>query len=123
MCEGAHVHVVAGTDELITKRLRLRPWRCDDADAALAIFGQQEVARWLTPAVPRVADRDEMRQLLPGGSPNTIKPGGHWATGRSRSVTAACHRSGRPAAVATRLHRPRNRLANHPCGVGARLRR
>jgi hypothetical protein len=26
MCEGAHVHVVAGTDELITKRLRLRPW-------------------------------------------------------------------------------------------------
>jgi RimJ/RimL family protein N-acetyltransferase len=64
MCEGAHVHVVAGTDELITKRLRLRPWTGDDVDAALAIFGQQEVARWLTPAMPRVADRDEMRQLL-----------------------------------------------------------
>ena len=64
MCEGAHVHVVAGTDELITKRLRLRPWTGDDADAALAIFGQREVARWLTPAMPRVADRDEMRQLL-----------------------------------------------------------
>jgi hypothetical protein len=32
---------------LITKRLRLRPWTGDDADAALAIFGQREVARWL----------------------------------------------------------------------------
>jgi RimJ/RimL family protein N-acetyltransferase len=64
MCERAHVQVVAGTDELITKRLRLRPWRGDDAEAALTIFGQREVARWLTPAVPRVADRDEMRQLL-----------------------------------------------------------
>ena len=64
MCEGTHVHVVAGTDELITKRLRLRPWTGDDADAALAIFGQREVARWLTPAMVRVADRDEMRQLL-----------------------------------------------------------
>jgi len=46
MCEGAHVHVVAGTDELITKRLRLRPWTGDDADAALAIFGQRKVTRW-----------------------------------------------------------------------------
>jgi hypothetical protein len=40
MCEGAHVHVVAGTDELITKRLRMRPCTGDDAEAALAIFGQ-----------------------------------------------------------------------------------
>jgi RimJ/RimL family protein N-acetyltransferase len=64
MCEGAHVHVVAGTDELITKRLRLRPWTGDDVDAALTIFGQREVARWLAPAMPRVADRDRMRLLL-----------------------------------------------------------
>jgi RimJ/RimL family protein N-acetyltransferase len=64
MCEGAHVQMVAGTDELLTKRLRLRPWRADDADAALAVFGRREVARWLTSAVPRVADREAMRQLL-----------------------------------------------------------
>jgi hypothetical protein len=64
MSKGVHVQIVAGTDELITKRLRLRPWTGDDADAALAIFGQREVARWLTPAVPRVAGRDEMRELL-----------------------------------------------------------
>jgi RimJ/RimL family protein N-acetyltransferase len=82
MCEGAHVHVVAGTDELITKRLRLRPWTGDDADAALAIFGQREVARWLTPAMPRVADRDEMRQLLARWITEHDEAGrslGHWA--------------------------------------------
>ena len=82
MCEGAHVHVVAGTDELITERLRLRPWTGDDADAALAIFGQWEVARWLTPAIPRVADRNEMRQLLARWITEHDESGlplGHWA--------------------------------------------
>jgi RimJ/RimL family protein N-acetyltransferase len=82
MYEGAHVHVVAGTDELITKRLRLRPWTGDDADAALAIFGQRELARWLTPAMPRVADRDEMRQLLARWITEHDEAGrslGHWA--------------------------------------------
>ena len=64
MCDGVHVQMVAETDELITKRLRLRPWRDDDAEAALAIFGQREVARWLTPAMPRVANHDEMGQVL-----------------------------------------------------------
>ncbi|MGY4646341.1 hypothetical protein [Mycobacterium sp. URHB0021] len=47
-----------GTDELITKPLRLRPWTGDAAKAALGILGRREVARWLTPAMPRVADRD-----------------------------------------------------------------
>jgi RimJ/RimL family protein N-acetyltransferase len=82
MCERAHVQMVAGTDELITKRLRLRPWTSDDADAALSIFGQREVARWLTPAVPRVADRDEMRQLLARWITEHDEAGrslGHWA--------------------------------------------
>ena len=64
MYEAGHVHIVSESDELITKRLRLRPWTIDDADAALVIFGQQEVARWLAPAVSRVADRGEMRRLL-----------------------------------------------------------
>ena len=66
MCKGSHVQVVPGTDELITKRLRLRPWAVDDADAALAIFGQRQIARWLAPAMPRVADRNQMRLLLAG---------------------------------------------------------
>jgi RimJ/RimL family protein N-acetyltransferase len=82
MCEGAHVHSVAGTDELITKRLRLRPWTDDDVDAALAIFGQREVARWLTPALPRVVDRDDMRRLLARWITEHDEAGlplGHWA--------------------------------------------
>jgi RimJ/RimL family protein N-acetyltransferase len=82
MHEDAHVQMVAGTDELITKRLRMRPWTGDDADAALGIFGQPEVARWLTPAVPRVADRDEMRQLLDRWITEHDEAGlplGHWA--------------------------------------------
>jgi RimJ/RimL family protein N-acetyltransferase len=82
MCEGAHVHSVAGTDELITKRLRLRPWTDDDVDATLAIFGQREVARWLTPALPRVVDRDDMRRLLARWiteHDEAGRPLGHWA--------------------------------------------
>jgi RimJ/RimL family protein N-acetyltransferase len=84
MREGAHVEVVAGTGELITKRLRLRPWANDGADieAALAIFGRREVARWLTSAVPRVATRDEMRQLLArwiSEHDEAGRPWGHWA--------------------------------------------
>ena len=78
MCEGAHVHVVAGTDELITKRLRLRPWTGDDGDAALRIFGRREVARWLTPAMPHVTNLNEMRQ--------TAGPV-DYRTRRSRAVT------------------------------------
>jgi RimJ/RimL family protein N-acetyltransferase len=82
MCEDAHVQMVAGTDELITKRLRLRPWTGDDSDAALAIFGKREVARWLNPAVPRVTDRGEMRQLLTRWITEHDEAGrslGHWA--------------------------------------------
>jgi len=64
MHDSSDVQLVAGTDELITKRLRLRPWTADDVDAAFAIFGRREVARWLTPAMPRVANSGEMRDLL-----------------------------------------------------------
>jgi RimJ/RimL family protein N-acetyltransferase len=84
MCEDAHLQVVAGADELVTKRLRLRPWTSSDVDvdAALAIFGKREVARWLSPAVPRVANRDEMRQLLTRWITEHVEAGrslGHWA--------------------------------------------
>jgi len=36
---------------LVTERLRLRPWRPDDADAALALYGDPHVVRWLSPAM------------------------------------------------------------------------
>jgi RimJ/RimL family protein N-acetyltransferase len=84
MCEDAHLQVVAGTDDLVTKRLRLRPWTSSDVDvdAALAIFGKREVARWLSPAVPRVANRAEMSQLLTRWITEHDEAGrslGHWA--------------------------------------------
>ena len=47
-----------------TPRLRLRPWVVSDAVAALEIFGDAEVSRWLAPAMDRVAGLDRMRTVL-----------------------------------------------------------
>jgi RimJ/RimL family protein N-acetyltransferase len=82
MCKSTHIQVVPGTHELITKRLRLRPWTVDDADAALAIFGESQVARWLAAALPRVADRNQMRLLLArwiAQHDDAGRPLGRWA--------------------------------------------
>ena len=43
-----------------TPRLRLRPWSVDDAEAALAVYGVDDVARWLSPAMDRVGDAAAM---------------------------------------------------------------
>src|SRR6185437_8855992 len=49
-------------DTLVTTtRLTLRGWSADDAPAALAIYGSAQVARWLTPAMARIADIEAMR--------------------------------------------------------------
>ena len=50
--------------ELSTERLVLRGWQVDDAPAALEIFGDTDVARWLSPAMDRVTDVDAMRDHL-----------------------------------------------------------
>ena len=47
-----------------TPRLQLRPWSVDDAEAALAVYGADDVARWLSPAMDRVPDADAMRALI-----------------------------------------------------------
>lgn len=62
-----------------TQRLTLRPWRLDDVDAALAIFGADAVTRWLAPSIDRISDQAAMRDRLsawmePAGPP----PLGHW---------------------------------------------
>lgn len=51
-------------DPLTTERLLLRPWQSADADVAHAIYGANEVTRWLTPAMERVNDLDTMRSVL-----------------------------------------------------------
>jgi RimJ/RimL family protein N-acetyltransferase len=67
---------------LVTERLVLRPWQPDDAEAALEIFGDAEVARWLAPAMDRVPDLAAMRLVLQqwlAEDERMITPAGRWA--------------------------------------------
>jgi RimJ/RimL family protein N-acetyltransferase len=67
---------------ITTPRLRLRPWALDDAEPALRIFGDDDVARWLAPAMTRVPDLDEMRAVLEAwvfADDGTGRPTGRWA--------------------------------------------
>jgi RimJ/RimL family protein N-acetyltransferase len=63
-----------------TPRLTLRPWTNLDAEAALAVYGADDVARWLTPAMDRISNVDEMRALLQEwvDEPHQA-PAGRWA--------------------------------------------
>src|SRR3954447_18759156 len=70
------------TTVLTSRRLRLRPWRVDDADAAAEIFGAAEVAQWLTPAMSRVPDVPAMRSVLEvwlAEVDRLVPPLGRWA--------------------------------------------
>ena len=67
-----------------TPRLVLRPWTDADAPAALNVFGDESVTRWLSPAMARVTSADEMSAVIASwlDSPPPA-PAGRWA------VTAA----------------------------------
>ncbi len=52
------------TTLLTTERLLVRPWEDEDAAAALAIFGDERVSRWLAPATDPVPDEAAMLELL-----------------------------------------------------------
>ena len=61
-------------------RLTLRAWSSDDAEAALAIYGSADVARWLSPAMQRVADAERMRDLIEAWASEDLEPPqGRWA--------------------------------------------
>jgi RimJ/RimL family protein N-acetyltransferase len=65
-----------------TDRLRLRSWRSEDAEAALATYGDERVAHWLLPAMPHVPDVDAMRSLLGAWAAEAERlppPAGRWA--------------------------------------------
>jgi RimJ/RimL family protein N-acetyltransferase len=74
-------------DSLVTTtRLTLRDWSADDASAALAIYGSAQVARWLTPAIDRIADVEAMRSVLQTWreqQPGMLPPQGRWAIQRN----------------------------------------
>jgi len=69
-------------DILDSDRLVLRPWTMDDAEAALPIYGSEEVARWLSPAMDQVPDVEAMRLLLQqwiAEDERAAPPTGRWA--------------------------------------------
>jgi RimJ/RimL family protein N-acetyltransferase len=64
-----------------TARLQLAPWTMSDVEAALSIFGDGEVARWLAPAMNRVPDMAAMQDLIArwiADSAATEPPLGRW---------------------------------------------
>ncbi len=68
--------------QLVTGRLILRPWRVDDAPAALRSYGDEEVARWLAPTMDWVTDEGGMRLVLEqwlAEDSSLLTPAGRWA--------------------------------------------
>jgi RimJ/RimL family protein N-acetyltransferase len=67
---------------LVTERLVLRPWTPDDAEPALAAYGNSDVARWLAPEMDTVPDLAAMRLVLQqwvAEDSRMLTPAGRWA--------------------------------------------
>ena len=65
-----------------TERLRLSPWQPDDAEAAVATYGDERVSHWLLPGMKHVNGVDSMRSLLEAWAAETERltpPAGRWA--------------------------------------------
>ena len=78
------------TPELTTERLVLRPWRVEDAQAALDVYGHEEVTRWLSPDLDRVPNLAAMRLLLQQWIAEDARlpaPAGRWAIQRDDRVS------------------------------------
>ncbi len=71
------------SDNVLTSpRLTLRPWTGDDAPAAFEIYGRDEVARWLSPAMRQVPDVAAMACVLDAWAAESVRmvePLGRWA--------------------------------------------
>jgi RimJ/RimL family protein N-acetyltransferase len=70
---------------LEAERLVLRGWEADDAATALGAYGDEEVARWLSPPMDRVRDVEAMRLLLQqwvAEDARMLTPAGRWAVER-----------------------------------------
>jgi RimJ/RimL family protein N-acetyltransferase len=70
---------------LVTERLVLRGWNADDAGPALGAYGDGEVARWLAPAMDKIADLAAMRAVLQqwaAQDARMLAPAGRWAIER-----------------------------------------
>jgi RimJ/RimL family protein N-acetyltransferase len=71
--------------QLVTDRLILRTWLVEDAEAALDVYGNAEVTRWLSPIMERVPDLLAMRLLVRqwiSEDARAIPPVGRWCVQR-----------------------------------------
>jgi RimJ/RimL family protein N-acetyltransferase len=69
----------------MAERLVLRGWEAGDVSAALGAYGDEQVARWLSPAMGQVRDADAMRALLEqwvAEDAGLLTPAGRWAIER-----------------------------------------
>jgi RimJ/RimL family protein N-acetyltransferase len=75
-----HDLVLIDGQRIRTPRLLLRPWAVEDAAAALSVFGDEQVTRWLAPAIGRIPDVERMRELLARwAGERAASPSGRWA--------------------------------------------
>jgi RimJ/RimL family protein N-acetyltransferase len=75
------------TATLTSERLTLRAWQVDDAPAALEIYGDPEVTRWLSPVMDQVRDLATMRVVLQQWIAEDARlgpPAGRWAVERTQ---------------------------------------
>jgi len=72
--------VVIEGHRIRSPRLRLRPWSSADAPAALAIYGSEDVTRWLSPAMQKVDDLPTMEAVIADWLVEPLPaPAGRWA--------------------------------------------
>jgi len=77
--ENEHRVVIDGRT-IRSPRLTLRPWSNADAPSALAIYGSEQVTRWLSPAMGMVDDVAAMEGVIAGWLADTLpQPAGRWA--------------------------------------------
>ncbi|WP_330177442.1 GNAT family N-acetyltransferase [Streptomyces sp. NBC_01498] len=81
MADRIHRVIIEGS-RISTPRLTLRPWRRDDAVAALPVYGVHEVSRWLAPALEPVSGLPAMERVVErwvSESETLEPPQGRWA--------------------------------------------
>lgn len=74
--------VIVDGSRIETRRLVMRRWSMNDAPAAFAIYGEDDVARWLAPEMPTVPDVSAMEEVLRrwiGECASLEPPAGRWA--------------------------------------------
>jgi RimJ/RimL family protein N-acetyltransferase len=72
--------VVVEQARIRTPRVTLREWARDDAAAALAVYGAEDVTRWLSPAMGRVVDVASMERVIEGWLADDLEaPARRWA--------------------------------------------